>query len=115
MGEAESKGRGAQMKGCEVLRQKRPEISLKLDHSWHMLPTVSIREAKQRLGEFADRALQGEQIVIVRKSKLLVLKELEMPEPVPMRPLGYFDDGYDKIAAKESNKLAARSVRSIVK
>ena len=49
-----------------------------------MMPTtVSISEAKQRLGEIADRAIQGEQIVIVRKSKLLVLKQLEMPEPVP--------------------------------
>lgn len=80
-----------------------------------MPTTISISEAKQRLGEIADRALQGEQIVIVRKSKLLVLKELEMPEPVPMRPPGYFDDCYDKAATKESNKLAARSTRRIVK
>jgi hypothetical protein len=79
-----------------------------------MPATVSISEAKQRLGEIADRAL-GEQIVIVRKSRLLVLKELEIPEPVPMRPPGYFDDCYDKAAAKESNKLGARSTRRIVK
>jgi len=43
--------------------------------------TVSISEAKQRLGEIADRAIEGEHIVIVRKSKLLVLKPLELPEP----------------------------------
>ena len=76
-----------------------------------MPTTVSISEAKQRLGEIADRAIEGEQIVIIRKSQLLVLKRLEMPVPVPMRPQGYFDDCYDKTAAKESNKLAARSVR----
>ena len=76
-----------------------------------MSVTVSISEAKQRLGEIADRALQGEQIVIVRKSKLLVLQRLELPEPVPLRPDGYFDDCYDQSAAKESNKLAARSTR----
>jgi hypothetical protein len=80
-----------------------------------MPPTVSISEAKQRLGEFADRAIQGEQIVIIRKSKLLVLKQLEIPEPVPIRPDGYFDDCYDRVAVKESNKLAASSVRKIVK
>jgi len=80
-----------------------------------MPTTVSISEAKQRLGEIADRAIQGEQIVIVRKSKLLVLKQLEIPQPVPMRPPGYFADCYDKAAAKESNKLAARSTRQIVK
>jgi hypothetical protein len=53
--------------------------------------------------------------VIVRKSKLLVLKQLEIPEPVPMRPHGYFDDCYDKMEAKASNKLAARSARKLVK
>ena len=80
-----------------------------------MPTTVSISEAKQRLGEIADRAIEGEQIVIVRKSKLLVLKQLELPESVPMRPYGYFDDCYDNAAVKESNKLAARSARKIVK
>jgi antitoxin (DNA-binding transcriptional repressor) of toxin-antitoxin stability system len=77
--------------------------------------TVSLSEAKQRLGEMADRAIQGEHIVIVRKSKLLVLQPLQLPEPIPMRPPGYFNDCYDKKTARESNKLAARSVRKIVK
>lgn len=80
-----------------------------------MSATVSISEAKQRLGEIADRALKGEQVVIVRKAKLLVLQPLELPEPVPIRPPGYFDDCYDKTAAHESNKLAARSAQRIVK
>ena len=80
-----------------------------------MSTTVSISQAKQRLGEIADRAIEGEQIVIIRKSQLLVLKRLELPAPVPMRPHGYFDDCYDKAAVKESNKLAARSARKIVK
>jgi prevent-host-death family protein len=41
------------------------------------MPTaISISEAKQRLGEIADRAIEGEHVVIVRKSKLLVLKLL---------------------------------------
>jgi hypothetical protein len=77
--------------------------------------TFSISQAKQRLGEIADRAIEGDQVVIVRKSKLLVLKPLELPEPVPIRPPGYFQDCYDQDAIKESNKLAARSARKIVK
>jgi len=76
--------------------------------------TVSISQAKQHLGNFADRALQGEQIVIVRKSKLLVLKQLDLPDPVPMRPPGFFDDCYNISTAKEDTKFAARSVRRIV-
>ena len=77
--------------------------------------TVSISKAKQRLGEIADRAIEGEHIVILRKSKLLVLKPLELPEPVPMRPPGYFEDCYDREAIRESNRLASQSVRKIVK
>ena len=77
--------------------------------------TISISEAKQRLGEIADRAIEGEHIVIVRKSKLLVLKPLEFPEPVPMRPPRYFNDCYDREAIKESNQLASHSVRKVVK
>ena len=80
-----------------------------------MPTTISISEAKQRLGEIADRAIQGEQIVIIRKSRLLVLKELDLPEPIPIRPAGFFEDCYDKAAAKESNKLARRSARKVVK
>ena len=59
--------------------------------------------------------IEGEHIVIVRKSKLLVLKPLEFPEPVPMRPPGYFNDCYDREAIKESNRLASHSVRKVVK
>ena len=80
-----------------------------------MQTTLSISQAKQRLGEIADRAIEGQQVIIIRKTKLLVLKPLEIPAPVPIRPHGYFDDCYDKAAAKESNKLAARSARKIVK
>jgi hypothetical protein len=79
------------------------------------MTTISVSEAKQRLGEIADRAIQGEQIVIVRKSKLLVLKQLDMPEPIPMRPPGYFDDCYSKDEIEELNKFAACSVQKIVK
>ncbi len=34
-----------------------------------------------RDAEIADRAIQGEQIIIIRKSKQLVLREIEIPEP----------------------------------
>lgn len=81
-----------------------------------MATTVTITEAKQRFGELADRVLQGEQVLIVRKSKLLTLAVFQIPEPVPMRPPGYFDDCYDTVAAAEEKKLTSRSVtRRIVR
>ncbi len=81
----------------------------------YMADILSISEAKQRLGEIADRAIQGEQIVIIRKSKLLVLKELEIPEPIPMRPPGYFDDCYDAEYVRESNELGSQATCDLVK
>jgi len=80
-----------------------------------MAETFSISSAKQRLGEIADRAIHGEQIIIVRKSKLLVLKELEIPEPIPLRPPGYFNDCYGKDDAIEANKLERQSVQRLEK
>jgi hypothetical protein len=79
-----------------------------------MTTTLSISEAKQRLGEIADRAIKGEQIVIIRKSKLLVLKELELPEPIPLRPPGYFAEVYDEDYVKEMNMLAQHSIIEVV-
>jgi hypothetical protein len=94
---------------------KKTGFNPKINYILTMLTTISISEAKRRLGEIADRALEGSPIVIVRKHKLLVLSRFEMPDPVPMRPPGYFDDCYDKAATLESNRLAAHSTRKIVK
>jgi len=80
-----------------------------------MTTAYSISQAKRHLGEIADRVIEGEHVVIIRKSQLLTIKTLDIMEPVPIRPQGYFDDCYDKSGVKESNKLAARSHRKIVK
>ena len=79
------------------------------------MKTLSISEAKAHLGEMADMALKGEPVLIVRKSRLLVLKEFDFPEPIPVRASGYFDDCYSKAEVKESNRLAAKSARKIVR
>ena len=79
------------------------------------MKTLSISEAKAHLGEMADMALKGEPVLIVRKSRLLVLKEFDFPEPVPVRSSGYFDDCYTRVEAKESNRLAAKSTKKLVR
>jgi hypothetical protein len=77
--------------------------------------TLSISEAKSKLGEVADQALQGEKIIIIRKSRLLMLQEYQPIESIPMRPPGYFKDVYTKAEIKEQNRLAKLSVKRIVK
>jgi hypothetical protein len=61
------------------------------------------------------RLKQDEHIAFVRKSKSFASKMVKLPKRAPRRPARYFHDCYDEDAIKESNKLAVRSVRKIVK
>ena len=79
------------------------------------MKTFSISDAKRRLGAVADEALQGEKIIIIRKSRLLTLQEYQPVESIPIRPPGYFKDVYTKPEIKELNRLAGCSVKRIVK
>lgn len=73
------------------------------------MKTMSVSQAKQQLGKVADAALRGQPVLIVRKSKLLILQAYEMPEPIPLRPPGYFRDLYTEAEVKDVNYLAARA------
>jgi hypothetical protein len=75
------------------------------------MQTISVSQAKQRLGKVADAALRGKPVLIIRKSKLLILQAYEMPEPVPLRPPGYFRDLYTEQETSEANYLASRAGR----
>jgi len=79
------------------------------------MKTLSISEAKRKLGAVADEALLGEKIIIIRKSRLLTLQEYQPVEDIPLRPPGYFKDVYTKAEIKEQNRLAKWSVKRIVK
>jgi hypothetical protein len=79
------------------------------------MKTFSLSEAKRRLGRVADQALKGEPVIIIRKSRLLLLQEFHPAETVPARPPGYFKDLYSAEEAKKSNRLSAKSARRPVR
>ena len=58
------------------------------------MKTCSITEAKSKLGQLADAALQGKPTVISRSGKLVVLQAYDPAEPIQPRPPGYFADCY---------------------
>jgi prevent-host-death family protein len=67
---------------------------------------VNVAEAKARLSELLDRALNGQHIVICKNRKPLV--ELNPVEPRPKRQLGQFkfltpppDDFFDPLSDEE--------------
>ena len=78
------------------------------------MKTLSISEAKRELGRVADRALEGEPVFIIRKSRILALQEYRLPEPVPARPAGYFADCYTPDEIKESNRAASIGPKKII-
>jgi hypothetical protein len=75
------------------------------------MQTISVSQAKQRLGKVADAALRGKPVLIIRKSRLLILQAYDIPEPIPIRPPGYFRDLYTNREMDEVNFLAARAGR----
>jgi hypothetical protein len=77
------------------------------------MQTMSVSQAKQRLGKVADDALKGKPVLIIRKSKMLILQAYELPEPIPLRPPGYFRGLYSKEETAEVNYLASRADTSI--
>jgi hypothetical protein len=77
------------------------------------MKTMSVSQAKQRLGKVADAALRGDPVLIIRKSRLLILQAYEMPQPIPLRPPGYFRDLYTEQETAAVNYLASRAGRGI--
>lgn len=91
--------------------RKSLENSLNLDYFQTTMKTYSLSEAKQSLGKLADESLEGEDIVIIRKSKLLILKPFEVEIATPPRPAGYFKNCYDPQEEKRANSIAKRGPR----
>ena len=77
------------------------------------MKTLSISEAKRSLEKVADAALQGQPALITRKSKLLILQEFPLPEPIPQPPPGYFNDCYAPDEIEEVNFLATQGSISV--
>lgn len=75
------------------------------------MKALTITEAKRSLGRAADEALNGGTVFILRRSRLLALQEYHPPEPVPLRPAGWFRDLDSREEAALSNRLAARGPR----
>jgi antitoxin (DNA-binding transcriptional repressor) of toxin-antitoxin stability system len=51
---------------------------------------LTISQAKPRISRLVERALRGEAVVIRKGNRMVQLTEYVPPEPIPMRPAGYF-------------------------
>ena len=55
-----------------------------------MLKALTVSQAKPRLGSLLDQTTRGRSVYIRRKNRLFRIEPVEVPEPIPVRPVGYF-------------------------
>ncbi len=78
------------------------------------MKTLSLSAAKQHLGRVADESSKGHPVLILRKSRILILQKNQRMDPIPMRPEGYFLDCTTKKEAITSHRLASKSPKKII-
>ena len=65
-----------------------------------MIPTLTVSEAKPRLGPLLDQVSKGKELYIRRKQRLYRVEEVTEITPIPQRPVGYFQfDNDDELVA----------------
>lgn len=73
--------------------------------------TATVEQTQADLARMLELARQGEEVVITHAGEPIA----KLTGLVSVRPPRYFADCYDAEELKESNELAQRSVRRIVK
>lgn len=80
----------------------------------NLLKPIPSSEAKRHLGEIFDGVDRGESVVISRKNRFYTIQKIEFPQPVPIRPIGYFDEEDAPKEVDLLNKAAAKASKSIL-
>ena len=71
---------------------------------------LTVSNAKPKLGRLMDRVLKkGEPVIIRRGKRFVQLSEYIVPEPIPLRPPGYFAVEETPAEYARANRLAALS------
>ncbi len=79
----------------------------------NMIKPISASEAKRHFGKIIDGVDRGESIVISRRNKFYTLVEYALPQPIPIRPEGYFDHSRTREEIDLVNALSKKSHRKI--
>lgn len=71
---------------------------------------MTISSAKPMLGRLMDRVLKkGEPVIIRRGKRFVQISEYVVPEPIPIRPAGYFAAAEPPHEYERANRLAKLS------
>jgi hypothetical protein len=72
--------------------------------------TFQLSAAKTYLGRLTEKARKGEPVYIIRGQDRFILQHVPPPEPIPVRPPGYFAHCYTKKEINQDNRLSKHSV-----
>jgi hypothetical protein len=70
--------------------------------------TYTLSSAKTYLGRLVEKAKKGETVYILRGHERFMLQAVPEIEPIPMRPVGYFQ--FDEEDIEQFNSFANASV-----
>ena len=76
-----------------------------------LLKTIKISEAKRNFGRIFARAKKGETIILQNGTDFMQLVPCVLPEPVPLRPPGYFQPAEYEIAQINAAQADSGPVR----
>ena len=62
------------------------------------MKTIKISEAKRNFGRVFARAKRGETVILQNGNDFMQLVPCVVPEPLPLRPVGYFRSTTEEVA-----------------
>lgn len=75
--------------------------------------TLTFSETKKEFSKVIDEVDHGKEVFFRRRDRLYTIQEVPQPQPIPIRPVGYFDHCRSADEIKTLNQLASRSKRKI--
>ncbi len=74
---------------------------------------LTFSQTKKEFSKVVDDVDRGKEVLFRRRDRLYAIQEVPPPQPIPIRPKGYFDDCRTSDEIGTLNKLASKSKRKI--
>ena len=75
--------------------------------------TLTFSQTKKEFSKVIDHVDQGEEVLFRRRDRVYSIQEVLPPQPIPIRPAGYFNHNRTADDIEALNKLASKSKRRI--
>lgn len=73
--------------------------------------TLTFSQTKKEFSKVVDDVDRGKEVLFRRRDRLYTIQEIPPPQPIPLRPNGYFEHCRTAAEIGTLNRLAAKSKR----